>query len=51
MALFSVVLKDYTIFDFDKGQLVQEGSHDTLVAVNDGKYDELWRAQAQYYKT
>lgn len=39
-----------TIAVFDKGQLVQEGSHDTLVAVNDGKYAELWRAQAQYYK-
>lgn len=40
-----------TIAVFDKGQLVQEGSHDTLVAVNDGKYAELWSAQAQYYKT
>ena len=40
-----------TIAVFDKGQLVQEGSHDTLVAANDGKYAELWKAQAQYYKT
>ena len=40
-----------TIAVFDKGQLVQKGSHDSLVAVTDGKYAELWSAQAQYYKT
>ena len=40
-----------TIAVFDKGQLVQKGSHDSLVAVADGKYAELWSAQAQYYKT
>lgn len=34
---------------FDKGRLVQRGSHDTLAADPDGKYYELWHAQAQYY--
>jgi len=34
---------------FDGGELVQRGSHDTLVADTNGKYHELWCAQAQYY--
>ena len=34
---------------FDNGQIVQQGSHDTLVADENGKYRELWYAQAQYY--
>ena len=34
---------------FDKGQIVQQGSHDKLVADESGKYYELWHAQAQYY--
>lgn len=34
---------------FDKGELVQKGSHDELVADQNGKYHELWYAQAQYY--
>ncbi|MCL1788589.1 MAG: ABC transporter ATP-binding protein/permease, partial [Defluviitaleaceae bacterium] len=34
---------------FDEGELVQRGSHDTLVADEAGKYYELWTAQAQYY--
>ena len=35
---------------FHKGGLVQEGSHESLIANKDGKYYELWSAQAQYYK-
>lgn len=34
---------------FDHGELVQEGSHDALVADQNGKYCQLWHAQAQYY--
>lgn len=34
---------------FDNGQIVQRGSHDELVADINGKYHELWNAQAQYY--
>lgn len=34
---------------FHEGRLVQFGSHDTLVADENGKYHELWHAQAQYY--
>lgn len=34
---------------FDKGQIVQVGSHEQLVADTAGKYHELWHAQAQYY--
>lgn len=36
---------------FDKGQIVQQGSHEELVADESGKYHELWYAQAQYYNT
>lgn len=34
---------------FDHGEIVQRGSHDTLVRDEKGKYFELWNAQAQYY--
>ncbi len=34
---------------FHKGQLVQLGSHEQLIADENGKYYELWNAQAQYY--
>ncbi len=33
---------------FDKGRLVQQGTHDRLVKER-GKYAALWEAQAQYY--
>ena len=35
---------------FDNGQIVQQGSHDKLVADENGQYHKLWYAQAQYYK-
>lgn len=34
---------------FDHGQMIQCGSHNELVANENGKYYELWHAQAQYY--
>lgn len=34
---------------FDKGRLVQRGSHEELIKDKNGKYTELWNAQAQYY--
>lgn len=34
---------------FDHGEIVQRGSPDTLVRNEEGKYFELWNAQAQYY--
>lgn len=34
---------------FDHGAIVQYGTHDQLVADENGKYYELWYAQAQYY--
>ncbi len=36
------------IIVFDRGHLVQRGRHDILAA-QEGKYQELWNAQAQYY--
>lgn len=35
---------------FHEGELLQMGSHEELVADKNGKYYELWRAQAQYYE-
>jgi len=34
---------------FDKGRMVENGTHEELVAGN-GKYQELWEAQAKYYR-
>ena len=33
---------------FDKSELVEIGTHDDLLKLN-GKYTELWKAQAEYY--
>lgn len=38
------------IFVFDKGKIVQKGTHDELLQNNNGKYFELWNAQARYYQ-
>ena len=35
---------------FDHGQVVQQGSHDSLLADENGQYAKLWHAQAQYYE-
>ncbi len=37
------------ILVFDGGQIVQQGSHESLLAETQGKYAALWEAQAQYY--
>jgi ABC-type multidrug transport system, ATPase and permease components len=34
---------------FHDGELIQRGNHDTLLSDRNGKYYELWNAQAQYY--
>ena len=34
---------------FDKGAVIQQGSHAELLADSSGKYYALWNAQAQYY--
>ena len=34
---------------FDRGSIVQKGSHETLLEEQEGKYAQLWNAQAQYY--
>ncbi|MBE5868945.1 MAG: ABC transporter ATP-binding protein [Lachnospiraceae bacterium] len=34
---------------FHEGGVVQQGAHASLVADENGKYFELWQAQAQYY--
>lgn len=37
------------ILVFDKGRIVQRGKHEDLLMDEQGKYYELWHAQAQYY--
>jgi ATP-binding cassette subfamily B protein len=34
---------------FHEGKLIQRGSHEQLLADKNGKYAELWNAQASYY--
>ena len=34
---------------FDRGRIVQQGTHEELLGEENGKYRELWNAQAQYY--
>lgn len=34
---------------FQDGRVVQQGTHESLLAEETGKYSELWNAQAQYY--
>ena len=34
---------------FHEGRIIQQGSHEDLLAEANGKYCELWNAQAQYY--
>ena len=34
---------------FDKGEIIQQGTHEELLSQPDGKYYKLWNAQAQYY--
>lgn len=36
---------------FENGRIVQKGTHMKLVNETEGKYYELWNAQAQYYQT
>lgn len=38
------------ILVFHEGNVVQKGCHEELVAKINGKYHELWHAQAQYYQ-
>lgn len=37
------------IIVFDKGQIVQVGTHENLLKDSNGKYYELWHAQAERY--
>lgn len=34
---------------FDQGKLIQHGTHKDLLEIEDGLYNKLWNAQAQYY--
>jgi len=37
------------ILVFNEGELVQRGSHESLLKDTEGKYSELWNAQAEFY--
>lgn len=38
------------ILVFHEGAVIQQGTHEKLVSQENGKYYELWNAQAQYYQ-
>ncbi len=38
------------IIVLDKGKIIEEGSHEELMKIKDGIYQELFNAQAKYYK-
>ena len=38
------------ILVFGRGQIIQQGSHEKLLADESGQYYRLWHAQAQYYE-
>ena len=38
------------IIVLDKGKIIEEGSHDNLMKIDNGVYKELFEAQAKYYK-
>ena len=35
---------------FDNGELIQKGTHEELVRQKEGKYRQLWQAQAEFYE-
>ncbi len=37
------------ILVFDRGSIIQQGTHEALLEQASGKYAQLWNAQAQYY--
>jgi len=39
-----------TVAVFDKGELIQQGAHETLLSDVNGMYYKLWNAQAQHYR-
>lgn len=39
-----------TIHVFHNGKIIQTGNHEMLLKIKDGKYIEMWNAQAQYYR-
>jgi ATP-binding cassette subfamily B protein len=38
------------IIVIDKGKIVEEGNHTSLLKIKDGLYKKMWDAQAQYYQ-
>lgn len=36
---------------FNEGNIIQHGGHEKLILDKEGKYFQLWNAQAQYYTT
>ena len=46
---FSTVRMAHRILVLEKGRLIEEGSHDELLALN-GRYAELFKLQAEGYR-
>ncbi len=47
---FSTVRKADKIFVIENGQIIEQGSHKQLLAIKDGKYQEMFNSQAKGYK-
>ena len=48
-AYASIYSDSYIAQHVHDGGVIQQGSHDSLLSDESGKYYELWNAQAQYY--
>ena len=46
----ALVFDNNPIIVLNDGELIQQGKHDCLVEDKNGKYYEMWNAQAQYYQ-
>ena len=46
----STIRNANNIIVLGNGSVVEQGTHEELVANKQGKYYELWNAQAQYYR-
>jgi ABC-type multidrug transport system fused ATPase/permease subunit len=47
---FSTVKKAHKIYVIDEGKIIEQGTHEDLMKVNEGKYKEMFELQAEGYK-
>lgn len=47
---FSTTISADKIYLFEKGRILEEGSHDELMAIEDGHYKKMFMIQAEEYR-